>query len=246
MESELLIGSWNWEDTDYIEYMVVNDQATEEELSRALHTVVSRMPQRPNDGYFLKLLLSYGALITPAIIKTVHIQRDPNLYQEFANHGWDINSLSYGKTALRVATPKETTVKWLLERGADPNKTGGEQFGYTLEKTCNFPGSAHIIQTLIHCGAELTDHCIYNALMQRGKKGMEVTRLLLDYGGNPNAESVEWASPLHFAVTRKSEDRVKMLLQAGANRDIEDRQGRTPAELALSRNKKRLYSLLVE
>src|SRR5690606_10271424 len=57
---------------------------------------------------------------------------------------------------------------------------------------------------------------------------VELTRLLLASGGDPNARDCQVWTPLHFAAQASSAPVVELLLAAGANPELRDSHGNTP------------------
>jgi FOG: Ankyrin repeat len=56
--------------------------------------------------------------------------------------------------------------------------------------------------------------------------------LLLSYKADPNIQTIEKKTPLHYAVVYKEPEIIKLLLKHEANPSIKDNSGQTPADLA--------------
>ncbi|KAH8690660.1 ankyrin repeat-containing domain protein [Talaromyces proteolyticus] len=179
------------------------------------------------------LLLSKGARITSLAFSGAAYNKDPTIFQEFLNYGWDINSTEFGDPALRLVVDDEICVRWFLEHGADPNQQNDK--GMTPLATAALRPSINILELLIIHGAKLDPQALLNAISRRGNGGVPVMRYLIDQGIDINAPSRQYCSPLHYAVSVAGVDRVQILLDKGADRSIRNILGETPAEMAKSR-----------
>ncbi len=76
------------------------------------------------------------------------------------------------------------------------------------------------------------------ALIQAvARDDIEVTRLLLDAGADPDTKSGDGYTPLGLAALRGDAQIVKLLLKAGANPDLKSSDGNTPLTAAASLNR---------
>ena len=73
---------------------------------------------------------------------------------------------------------------------------------------------------------------LHMAVVNSGIHGHTLTRLLLEYGGNPNITDLQKLTPLHVAIINKNDqlrlEIIKQLLEKGGNANAGDKEGRTP------------------
>ena len=62
----------------------------------------------------------------------------------------------------------------------------------------------------------------------------KIAKMLIDAGGNVNAQNEDQATALHEAVRLGNFGVAKLLLQNGANKEAKDHKGRTPLDWASS------------
>lgn len=62
---------------------------------------------------------------------------------------------------------------------------------------------------------------------------LEIARLLLDHGANPNAVQGEGFTPLHGAAQNGQNEMIELLLSRGANPTAKTSKGQTPREMAI-------------
>lgn len=117
-------------------------------------------------------------------------------------------------------------VKFLLESGADVNKTTKEQDATALHSAV---GSTCDI---------------------KGQYRLEIIKLLLQYGANPNAATVEKITPLYQAVSSNLLEEAKILLDYSADVDTCVEQGyykgMTPWSHAIHNNSFRMVKCLLD
>lgn len=111
----------------------------------------------------------------------------------------------------------ENVVRYLLGRGARPNRTDRE--GRT---------SLHYA---VGAGGGFGE--LPAGWDSAGRENV-IARLVAE-GGNPNAADNEGRTPLHHAVAGGDLFLVKVLLAVGASPAMADKQGQSPADLALER-----------
>lgn len=77
------------------------------------------------------------------------------------------------------------------------------------------------------------------------RNALNLARLLLDKGANPNAKEFTEATPLHIAVGNGAKEMVKLLLDWSADTEIKDLVDRTPIQIASSRKRNDSILLLL-
>jgi ankyrin repeat protein len=127
-------------------------------------------------------------------------------------------------TALRVALSNRQTraVKFLFERGADPNvkdKEGMTDFMIACDVGCK-----EVVALLItKADIDVTDEQGFTALARVIIDGhQEIAELLLDHGANPNIKNKGGIGPLMLAIRHGRQSIVPLLLKGGAKPDAED------------------------
>jgi ankyrin repeat protein len=169
----------------------------------------------------------------------------------------------------RVAADNVPAARDLLERGADPNGPGGEEWT-NLSIACA-RGDAPLARLLLAAGAEPNDNdSLYHSVEPKDdactrlllEHGAEVpgtnslwhaldydrldrVRLLLEHGGDPD-ESRGWPA-LHHAVARgRSPEFLRLLVEHGADPALRDDNGRSAFQHALRRGRDDLAETLRE
>ena len=72
----------------------------------------------------------------------------------------------------------------------------------------------------------------------------EVARVLVEYGGEVNAQDARGETPLHIACRNGHEAVVRLLLESAAARSVENDGGQTARDLAVRRNELHVAALL--
>ena len=86
------------------------------------------------------------------------------------------------------------------------------------------------------------DTALHVAVFQ---KNIDIIKLLLDYGYDPNARTTENGyTPLHNAVTANNVEAARLLLKYGANKSIKGFDGLTALDKAKKEDKRDLVMLL--
>ena len=111
---------------------------------------------------------------------------------------------------------KSESVKWLLEKGANPNftfKNSGENaLHYTICKTSEMDERTEIIRFLVDAGTDVN---------KKTNKGAVTLCFMRD-------AFLKAETPLHRAAAYGNEHIIKLLLEAGANPSCKDSNGDSP------------------
>ncbi|KAL5325066.1 hypothetical protein ACEPPN_006188 [Leptodophora sp. 'Broadleaf-Isolate-01'] len=147
------------------------------------------------------------------------------------NYGWDINSVEFRQTGLRLAVGGEAHAKWVLDHGADPNVIGKQASPLA---TAALEPLSRVLDILISHGADLDPYTLFKAMIPRGRGRIPVMKYLIDHGIDINAVRPKYGAPLHYAVTlgMMTKERLELLLQRGTDRTVKNTYGLTPADLA--------------
>ena len=134
-------------------------------------------------------------------------------------HGASVNATDYNKTLLQAASVdgRSDVVRWLLERGADPNSQQNDHVPPIHLATVN--GRPEVIQTLLEYGVDIhsTDKDGRTPLHLASSSGkVEVVRLLLEHGANANLVDNDGCTPLSLTWTTEVE---RLLLGHDASPD---------------------------
>ncbi|MBI3864159.1 MAG: ankyrin repeat domain-containing protein [Planctomycetia bacterium] len=133
----------------------------------------------------------------------------------------DYQTASTGSVGMTAAANPQV-VRELVAAGADINTVGGD--GYHLLKSAAETGNVEFTRALLEMGADVEttstgDTALHTAVLW---DQLEIVRLLLDAGANPNAQDVDQCTPLMLARTSEC---VDLLLAAGARVDFADQTG---------------------
>ena len=140
-------------------------------------------------------------------------------------------------------------MRWLLDRGADPNART------TLYFTPLFYATGHIeaIQVLLEHNADANSQChegntlLYWVLRNLSvEKVVEIVRQLLEHGADPNICDNDHSTPLHRASSKGFLQATRLLLSYGAKVDVKDDDGMTPFQWAASGGHDEITKLLLE
>jgi ankyrin repeat protein len=90
---------------------------------------------------------------------------------------------------------------------------------------------------------------LHLAAMNRGIHGPKLTRMLLEFGGNPNlTENVMKWTPLHWAIDNKNDQNrleiTKQLLEKDGNPNAKDMEGGTPVHYVVKDNRSNSLNVL--
>lgn len=174
-----------------------------------------------------KQILNYTFIPLMSAIERGNIVEVKKICKNYPNQ---INQQNiHNRTPLVLATMKPyiknvfKIVEILLENGADPNIF--DQFGWSaLHYACmysNIPNLYKIIEILLKYGVDANmitqNGCYWTPLTICGWKegSVSATKILLEYGGNPN--SVDFCGTTTLQHSLSSKNKIKILLEYGAN-----------------------------
>ena len=143
-------------------------------------------------------------------------------------------------------------IRWLLNHGADVDACTSA--GYTPLSEAAFTMQLEAVQVLFEHNADINSQdregqtSLHWISAYRGLNEMPVNmlRLLLELGANPNICDNYHRSPLHEASSEGLLEAARLLLSHGAKIDEKNVWGNTPFELAASKGHEELTKLLVE
>ena len=130
-------------------------------------------------------------------------QADPSLLEMFSPDG-------FTPLALAAFFGHGKVVKWLLERGADPN----------------IPARNATKVMPLHSAAAQRD----------SQSATAISKDLLEHGAQVNASQQAGWTPLHQAAASGNVELLKLLLSHGADRRAVSEDGRTPIQMAEANN----------
>jgi ankyrin repeat protein len=151
-----------------------------------------------------------------------------------------------------MAVKHESSLRWLLEHGADPNMT----FDVPSAGSCQQPRTAVAcaaklsdpasLELLFSHGAETDPLAIFHAIGLRSQmNGTATLEVLINHGADVDYVSRHWGTPLHQAVRRSQTAKVKLLLERGADPNIKTLTGRASAlEYAKEEGRVEMYELM--
>ena len=109
-------------------------------------------------------------------------------------------------------------------------------------------GHHKIVDALLHITKKPDDiepEKLFTPLLIAATNGhIDVVRVLLIHGANPNIQNVDGVTPLHNSIFEGHVETVKLLLEYGANPAVYDRLGNTPIDLAKRSANSQLRGLL--
>lgn len=144
--------------------------------------------------------------------------------------------------------------KWLLDRGADPNKRceiDCTPLSYAVQLA-----PIRIIELMLSRGGDVQKGQLLQYAIFRTTDINDVISLLVDKGAPLNDTMFQdghtlmrfWpmslGSPLHIAAELGKTDAIRHLIDLGADTSVKDAHGRTAAERALELNQMEVVRLL--
>lgn len=153
-----------------------------------------------------------------------------------------------GESALSVASRRGYVdiVFLLLLHNANPNI--GRNTGKTPLCEAAVSGCLSILGVLLKHGAEPNARCstgdtALNYAVTATRNSLEMTKLLLDHGADPDNAGRLSRAPLLAAVDKGNVEIVKLLLEFHANPNKPDIRGRSPMSLAMEQGKHEIINL---
>lgn len=139
--------------------------------------------------------------------------------------GADLKACDHAKSFPITVAASLEIVKALLDAGADINQIDGE--GRCLLKRAASLGDVGMVRGLLAMGADIEatstgDTALHDATVT---DDLEVMKILLDAGADPNAQDADERTPLHCA---KSVDAAALLIERGADAHARDIGGEEP------------------
>ena len=177
----------------------------------------------------------------------------PELVDVLLQNGADVNAKDLqGYTALLRALQKDQDLiveKLTAQPNVDLNAQGNGKSATVLMHYV-VRGDENKVRTLLQRGAEpkLSDADGDTALHLAAEShtAINVARLLLEGGADPNAKNKVGGTPLMWAAVYGSDDMVHLLLDKGADATIKDNQGVTASQWAAKNHHDDLAKLLAE
>ena len=143
-------------------------------------------------------------------------------------------------------------LRWLLDHGANANALNS--YGFTPLSEAANTMQLEVVEALLDHNAEINLRDIngrtplYWILSHCSSKGkfVDMVRLLLERGADPNICTNDHRTPLHRASFYGLLEAAQLLLSHGAKVDEKDGEGMTPLQLAASKEHDGLTKLLLE
>ncbi|KAK3986797.1 ankyrin repeat-containing domain protein [Cladorrhinum sp. PSN332] len=135
------------------------------------------------------LAASPGIYCHKAFVAAAMYDHQPILHRLWQHHEqYSVLGREHLNEALYKATDnqQEQVIKFLLDRGADPNAATGEEYGNALTASA-YDGTLPILQLLIQHGAQIAAPQGYPLQVAAQNGHVEIVKHLLNLGANPNA-----------------------------------------------------------
>ena len=169
----------------------------------------------------------------------------PDSVRFLLDHGanYDLESKD-GAMALMLAMQEDNVeiVDMLMEKGAKMNLKLIDPAGYDFLTVLSDRASPKIVEIAIKMGANVNEQNAANkrtALMIAAMSDrIEVMKVLLENGADPNIVDKNLYSPLMVASIRNNYEIVKLLVEHGAKLNLKNRGGETALMLAQNQDEK--------
>jgi len=198
-----------WGDTGAIDYEKGETQSRFQQLvnDRQHDEVEAMLQDRPELALDETAFWGEGILAMPAK------DGDHHMLEILMDHGARCPDVS--KWGARYYFKNYLTARFLLERGMNPNHMNWR--GFTLLHDMAHTGDLPKARLLIEHGADINrvdDEYRSTPLGYAARWGhVEIVKLLLDCGADPDESGATWSKPLAWA-RKKSHDEVENLLQS--------------------------------
>ncbi|KAG5974648.1 hypothetical protein E4U55_008119 [Claviceps digitariae] len=196
--------------------------------------------------------LGYDDMVIPKAVAS----SNPSVVQVLLDAGMNVNhQLDRDGTPLYHAIMEGDVamVKFLLEKGADPNDADISLRSFLAVAAREPP--CDVLITLLDHGAKLPgSHALYAAAEEGNIAAAEV---LLERGADVNefmtfdlfqekTQERTYGTPLHEAARCGKTDMVAFLLKHGANKELKDEYSETPRDIAVAFGKMDVVKILDE
>ncbi|XP_061352740.1 potassium channel SKOR-like isoform X2 [Gastrolobium bilobum] len=169
-----------------------------------------------------------------------------DLLKRLIGSGADPNKTDYdGRSPLHISASKGYVdiSHFLVEQGVNINLA--DKFGSTPLLDAIKNGHEEVASLLVNAGATLTIDDAGNFLcMIVAKRELDILKMVLVCGINPNAKNYDQRTPLHIAASEGLYTMAELLLEAGASVLSKDRWGNTPLDEARTCGTRNMIKML--